>query len=237
LKHKKKLLLIAGLILITSFVLFSNFTLSLFYSDKVWSHKTNTIKELESTSLKGVELDIVFYKNSNSFDVNHPPEKSQNISLDNYFNNIPANTNYLWLDFKNLTTQNKKAVLSHLNSLTKKHQLTHQNIIIESNQLEALQIFNTNNYKTSYYIPQDISLKQAKEQTILLNQIEQNITSCKPTYISSKYIDYDILSEHFPNQKKLFWFNVYGDNNKMKVRFLLYKILQDDNVDALLIPS
>ncbi|MDF1677046.1 MAG: hypothetical protein P1U44_15130 [Vicingaceae bacterium] len=236
-KHKIKLILIAGLILTTSFVLFSNFTLSLFFSDKVWNHKINTIKELESASLKGVELDIVFHKNSNSFDVNHPPEKSQNISLDNYLNNIPTNINYLWLDFKNLTTQNKKAALTHLNSLTKKHQLTHQNIIVESNQLKFLQTFNTNNYKTSYYLPQNLSLKSTKEQTLLLNTIQNNISSYKPTYISSKYIDYDILTEHFSAQKKLFWFNVYGDNNKLKVRFLLYKILLDDNVDALLISS
>ena len=236
LKHKKQIILVVVLILLVSSSLFSNFTLSLFFSNKVWNHKVNTTEELKSTNLKGIELDVVFHQNSNSFDVNHPPEKSQNLTLDSYLQNIPSTIVYIWLDFKNLNTENNQSALTHLNYLIKKHNLTQQNIIIESHQLKALQTFNENNYKTSYYLPQDISSKSSQEQISLLKQIKSNINLYETTYISSKYTDYKILLGNFPTQKKLFWFNVYGNNNKLKVRFLLYEILLDKNVDALLVP-
>lgn len=236
LKFKKTSIVILCVITIFIISLFSNTTLTLFFPKKIWQHKVNSIEKLKNCNYTGVELDAVYLANKNVFDVYHPPEKSQNLLLKNYLKNLPENVKCIWLDFKNLNEDNSKNALSLLKKLTKEKRFDQKNIIIESEQLKALSYFQKNGFKTSYYFPQDLSKLKDKELELELLIIKKQLLENKPTYISSKYVDYNLLKKHFPNEKKLFWFNVYGDNNQLKVRLLLYKILFDDNVDALLIP-
>ena len=235
-KHKKKAIVLFCLIAVLVFGLFSNQTLSLFFSQKVWQHKVNSIEKLKNCSFTGIELDIVYLANKNVFDVYHPPKKSQNLHLKNYLKTLPKNTKHLWLDFKNLNNTNAEKSIKLLSKLVKEHELNKKNIVVESNQMALLVLFQTNGYKTSYYFPQGLSKSSNQNLQSKLMMIKKELKENKPTYISSKYDDYDLLKENFPEQKKLFWFNVYGDNNQLKVRFLLFKILLDENVDALLIP-
>ena len=235
-KHKKKAIVLFCLIAVLVFGLFSNQTLSLFFSQKVWQHKVNSIEKLKNCSLSGIELDIVYLANKNVFDVYHPPEKSQNLHLKNYLKVLPKNNKHLWLDFKNLNNTNAENSLKILSELVKEHELNKNNIIVESDQITLLSSFKTKGFKTAFYFPQDLSKSSNQNLQSKLILIKKELKRNKPTYISSKYDKYDLLKKHFPNEKKLFWFNVYGDNNKLKVRFLLFKILLDENVDALLIP-
>lgn len=235
-KHKKKAIVLFCIIAVLVFGLFSNQTLLLFFSQKVWQHKVNSIEKLKNCNLSGIELDIVYLANKNVFDVYHPPEKSQNLHLKNYLKALPKNITQLWLDFKNLNNTNAENSLRLLNQLVKEHELNKRNIVIESDQMALLSSFRKNGYQTSYYFPQGLSKSSNQNLQSKLMMIKKELKENKPTYISSKYDDYDLLKENFPEQKKLFWFNVYGDNNQLKVRFLLFKILLDENVDALLIP-
>ena len=235
-RHKKSIS--ASLIFLLLIIIFlSNTTLRVLFSNKVWGHRTNSIEKLENSDFDGVELDVVFYSEKNIFDVNHPPEKSNNINLERYLKSGKGNgiTNY-WIDFKNLSSDNKFKALNRLNAIINKHNINPQNIIIESTHPQWIKSFTENGYKTAYYLPQNLNTLNSIEISNMIIHIKEELDISNTTYISSSYNDYKIITQYFPDQKKIFWFNVYGSNNKIKVRFLLYQILMDNSVDVLLIP-
>ena len=217
----------------------ANSTLRHLFPEKVWSHKTNTLKKLyeAKSTFCGVELDLVFDTTTSVFDVNHPPDKSNGLSLDTYMKRAGSSPGLkLWLDFKNLTRENETIALKSLNLLVAENDLDKSNIIVESTEVCLLNEFNKSGYLTSYYLPGNISRLEKMEQEKVLFEIQMVLKSCPQTYISTEYKDYELVSEYFPEEKKLIWFTVYGGLNIISARVLLYKLLLDHNVEVLLIP-
>jgi hypothetical protein len=240
LKQKKTYLLITVIIVsIFGFILFSNYSLKLFFGEKIWAHKINTINRLNKAQneFKGLELDVVFYNNSNSFYVNHPPDSSINLSLQSYLSSQDRSlkTQY-WIDFKNLNTENQKESINQLNRLISEYKIEKNRVIVESKQPLLLQQFSDSKLKTAYYLPSNLGELDSTHLKIELNEIQKKVIVYQPSYISSDYRHYPILKEHFPKYKKLFWFTGFGSTNTIAARILLWKILLDDNVDVLLIP-
>ncbi len=217
----------------------SNTTLKLLFKDKIWSHKTNSIKRLDRAKkeFSGVELDIVFEPTNRNFDVNHPPDKSLGISLSEYFNSQKTNSDVkYWLDFKNLDAETDSLSLLILDSIITMNNISKSNVIVESGSPLYLKGFYEKGFKTSYYLPKNIREAKELELSAILETISENRNSGNTTYISFEYRDYPILREKFPDAKKIIWFNVYGSMNKLSARLLLFKLLMDDQVDVLLIP-
>jgi hypothetical protein len=239
-RKKKRYLLILALVLGLIFtLLFSNQILQFLFKEKIWAHKTNTINRLNEAKnqFSGVELDVVFYIDSNSFDVNHPPDKSEHLSLKKYFHSQLNHENfYYWLDFKNLNQANHLDAANKLDSLAKLFNIDAKRVIVESSHPYFLSPFLEKGFNTSYYLPTNLNKLNKKDLDATLKSIKEKINSNNNTYISSNMIDYEILKMHFPHQKKLFWFTTFGSRNKIKTRLLLYQIVLDNNVDAFLIP-
>jgi len=228
------------LIFIISVVFLSNKTLLFFFPDKIWAHKVNNIEKLEEASKKyaGIELDVVFHKKTNSFDVNHPTDSSINLSLTEFFlsqKNSVSNCKY-WIDFKNLDYENKKLSADKLDSIANVFEIDKKNIIIESISPKFLKLFDDKGFLTSYYLPTNLNLLDDKNLESVLKTINTNISTFKNTYISFNYKDYEIINRRFPYKKKLTWFTNYGSLNKISARILLFEISMDENVDILLIP-
>ena len=240
LKRKKTYLLIIVIFFSSlGFIFCSNYMLKLFFSKKIWAHKINTVDRLNKakTEFKGLELDVVFYNDSNYFDVNHPPTPSTNLSLKSYLSNHDkAISNQYWIDFKNLNNLNKKESSNHIIRLISEYKIEKSKIIVESTEPLPLKQFSNNSLKTAYYLPSNLRKIDSNHLRTELNRIQENITNNKPSYISSDYRNYLILKERFPKYKKLFWFTGYGSTNIFVARFFLWNILLDDNVDVLLIP-
>lgn len=218
----------------------NNEVLRLVFSTKVWAHKTNTPEKAKKKAARysGIEIDVVFNENSNKFDVFHPPFNGYKCLLDEILIITTQNKELIyWIDFKNLNKKNYLAALNELNKLALKYDFQQEQIIVESSNLKCLVPFQENGNKTSYYLPQKLSLVSSYEVNNKIGRIKKYIEEYNPSYISTNFTDYEIVKEHFPNHKKLFWFTVYGDLNRLKTRFTLYKILRDSSVNSLLIPD
>ena len=90
---KKFLLFILIVLGYVIFILFPSNDLSSdgFYEsdDKLWAHRVNNLKDIKSLSkeFKGFELDVFYNKNLNQFNVKYYGSISENLTLNEYFNN------------------------------------------------------------------------------------------------------------------------------------------------------
>lgn len=240
---RKFIVLFFGLICLASlsyFIFFSNSFLLWLFEDKIWVHRVNSIEKLNEvqTKFNGVELDIVFLDSLNEFDINHPPEPSIQLFLDNYLSSVNKNSSlHFWLDFKNLEIENQKNALNKLNSICDSLSLNRIQIIVESGNVALLTEFSKAGYEISYYLhwPGLYSLDKNQFQN-QLTQIKSNLESLNyQGYLSSDYRDYYILKENFPKHKILLWLeHPFGKENKFKDRIQLYKLLLDNQVKILL---
>ena len=206
---------------------------------KLWAHRVNSIQKLNIVlnNFDGFELDVVYDLDKNIFDVNHPPAKSINLILDNYLSSIDSINNYkLWIDFKNLNSKTKLNALNRLNFIAATHKINPINIIVESDNLTDLYEFKNAGYQISFYLPSLHNLKSENlEQTI--TNINDQLKKNNNIYISSNCIDYQIMKEKFPKQKKLLW--VSGKISKtsgIKTLTIINSIIKDKLVEVLLIP-
>ncbi len=227
------------LIVISTIAFFSNATLRLLFKDKIRAHKVNNLELLNRANrlFTGVELDVVFYSSSNSFDVNHPPDASTELTLNEYFRSQKGNSQLkYWLDFKNLDETNETQSAVCLDSLTKISGISNSNIIVESIRTQSLKSFRNKGFLTSYYLQTDLHKLTDDSVKSICEKVSDNLILNQTSYISAGFADYPVLKKHFPATKKLIWFSTYGSMNKISARILLFQILMDENVDVLLIP-
>jgi len=238
-KKNLKLLIFAFLLLAMFSLFFSDYMLLFIFHSKIWAHKVNRMEQLNNASklYSGVELDIVFHANENYFEVNHPPDSSLNLKLSDYLTSPSLHSvNHIWLDFKNLTTENQIQATQTLDSIVKLSGIKKTIIFVESPEIQRLISFQNKGFQTSYYLPTDLQSLAPDSLLSVISKIKQLLASNPECYISAEFSDYPILKKYFPEKKKLLWFAVYGSMNKLKARILLYQIAFDSKVDALLIP-
>lgn len=238
---KKYIIVIIAISGIIVSIFNSNIVLRYLFENKVWAHKVNNIKRLHEAKgrFKGVELDVVFMSNEKDvfFDVHHPPDRSINLSLTEYFQSIHDASEFrYWIDFKNLNKDNELLSSAKLDSIAVILKIDKTNIIVESTKPWFLKSFKKKGFRTSYYLPINLHALDSSVLKTEIEKITKNISMYDNTYISADYKDYPILKKNFPENKKILWFTIYGSMNRFNARFLIYKILSDNNVDVLLIP-
>lgn len=223
------------------FAIYSTAFLKLFFNEKIWVHRTNSVEKLNEVSpnFYGVELDIMFVDSINNFDVNHPPAASINLSLESYLNSSNQKKNlHYWLDFKNLSLENQEKSLNKLIEICEKYKLNNSNFIVESMNIQALSIFSEKGFWISYYLNwPGLFMMNEKNRAEEIKKIKKNLSFCKsPVFLSSDYRDYEILNSYFPNYEKLFWLDGdFNAQNKLKQRLKLCTILSNKTTKVLLI--
>ena len=91
--------------------------------EKVGAHRVNSLEKLTAAlnHFEIIELDLVYFSESQSLDVGHPPVPSIGLTFEKYLNTIPKDDQpFLWLDIKNLTSENASEVLNRISLLLKK---------------------------------------------------------------------------------------------------------------------
>ncbi|MEX2349852.1 MAG: DUF2181 domain-containing protein [Flavobacteriaceae bacterium] len=209
------------------------------HSQKVWAHRVNSIEKLKHTQEKyeGIELDLVFDTITNTFDVNHPPAISINLTLDEFLEELNKDEiKGVWLDFKNLNENNSIESFRRLEHLVKKHDIAPNKIIIESQHPEFLQIFSDSDFKTSYYLPSALYQLSKKKLKLKIAEIQKNINQYPTTAISTNINDYSIIKQHFPSKVKYLWsIDKIYTTRMFKNYFQTRKTLRDPKVEVLLI--
>ncbi|MES2837092.1 MAG: DUF2181 domain-containing protein [Bacteroidota bacterium] len=241
---RKFILLFLGILLfgiLSFFLFFSDNFLKLLFNQKIWVHRVNSIEKLDELKADyyGVELDVVFVDSLKKFDINHPPEKSIQLFLEEYLSSVSQNkTLHFWLDFKNLEAKNQEQAIKNLNFICDSLSLLRNNFIVESSNVSMLNEFLKEGYQISYYLhwPGLYSLNK-NEFKQKLNSINEELKIYKyKNYLSSDYRDYEILKKQFPEHEILLWLDdAFGKQDKFKDRLLLYKMLLDKDVKVILI--
>lgn len=207
--------------------------------DKIWAHRVNSIEKLDYVQGRyaGIELDLVFDEQLQTFDVNHPPAESIGLTLETYFSNYDTgNPGGIWLDFKNLTAVNAESSLERLLVLTDKFQLDSNRIIVESQHPEFLGVFEQAGFKTSYYLPTFLNKLVEEKLQEKISEINLNLKNHPTTAISTNIVDYEIIAKHFPNEIKYLWSIDKTYTTRMFQNFLLNrKALSDPKVEVLLV--
>lgn len=201
---------------------------------KVGAHRVNSIEKLTAALdyFEIIELDLVYFSESQTLDVGHPPAPSINLTFEKYLDAIPKDGSpFLWLDIKNLTSENASEILNRISFLLKQRQYPVEKLLIESQHPEALELFNDTGFQTSYYLPVGLSKKPTSEQDSAIETILLALSKNKKMGVSSNYLDYEIMSKYFPERQKYVWkidgvtFNNYS---------LTRKILKDTTVKVVL---
>jgi hypothetical protein len=225
---------------LTWMIFYSNGFLKLIFNEKIWVHRVNSIEKLSEVQADfyGVEVDVVFLDSLNQFDVNHPPEPSIHLTLEEYLSSVKTNkTLHYWLDFKNLNEQNQKKAIDKLDAICTSLTLPKRNFIVESNNVLLLKEFSESGYQISYYLhwPGLYSLNK-NELEEKLDKINSELNSFNyQGVLSSDYRDYEIMKIHFSNYDKLLWLDdSFGKQDKFKDRLQLYKMLSDNQVKIVL---
>jgi len=218
-------------------IVFSNTFLQSIANEKICIHRVNSVEKLKEVRgvYTGVELDVVFDNETNTFDVNHPPAKSINLSLENYLKEITEFQNLrLWLDVKNLNDGNVDSIIKRLNFICKSLNIQKERIIVESPSFNDLLKIKTNNYIVSYYLPWPglYTMEQA-EMDKQVSEILKKIDEAPSVYLSSDYRDYELMKKYFPKNEKLFW--ITKEVSSFSELTLLSEILSDDKVKVLLV--
>ena len=202
---------------------------------KIWAHRVDSEEKLRSALkfFKGVEVDLVYDASKNILDVTHAPVPSINLDLRQYVSNIPDNEKpYIWLDIKNLNSENSNQILLHLLDIFKEKQYPLENILVETRYPEALSRFADAGFKTSFYLPHSLGEMMLDSYSAEIQNINSILKEQPKLAISSNYTDYDIMAKEFPLREKYFWItSSVRTHGFHKPR----KILEDSTVKAVLI--
>lgn len=203
--------------------------------NKIWAHRTNSSYKLNSALkyFKGVEIDIIYDEHSNTFDVNHPPSKSINLTLSKLLADIQQKERpYLWLDIKNLNYKNAPIIFDKLVILFNRFNFEFDKVLIETRYPKALPIFTKAGFKTSYYLPYRLNKKKDSELKEEINKIDKILKEQPNIGISTNHKDYDIINANFPNKTKYIWALVWPINIDF---FITNRILKDPKVKVVLV--
>lgn len=234
--NKKRLVLIGVLLsLLAVFYYFFPFNLEhIGYTNKIYAHRVNSKEKLEASLLyfKGVELDLVYDSKKNVLDVNHPPAKSIQLYFEDYLTVLKDKKPRLWLDIKNLNTENSLLVLKKLKADLNKLNYDYTNVLVESTIPEALPIFSREGFKTSYYLPPNIYSKPQTKKDSIIQLIQSKLNNDNKLAVSTNYKNYNFLKDNFPETTKYIWALTPRINlDQLKVR----SILKDSTVSILIV--
>ncbi|MDR6300714.1 hypothetical protein [Mesonia maritima] len=202
---------------------------------KLWAHRVNDFKKLKASQEKfpGIELDLVYNSNGNWLDIYHPPSKSKNINLRDYIKKIHKNNLGVWLDIKNMDASNSDEIFTEINASLENSFFKKENIIIESPNPYTLEKFHQNGFRTSYYLPQNLSRSNKHE----IENIKEFLQKYPFLEISTSYEDYQVLKKYFPTITKNFWIlNSSYSIDILKNYKSIREMVNDSTVKTLLTP-
>lgn len=176
--------------------------------NRIWVHRVNSKGKLKQAIERfiGVELDVVFLNANNKYDVNHPPQESINLSLDEYLGSISNSNKYsYWFDFKKVIPDEIHASFIKFNELVEKYKLSKNKIVIESKNLTMLKLFKEKGYFTSYYLTKEDAANILNKKKIInesaigtislhadhLNSIQQDLEDVKNILLWAPELDID----------------------------------------------
>jgi len=163
-------------------------------SSRVFPHRVNTIGKLQDiweVGFRSFETDTYFENSNYRFRVGHDSN-----NMGGYLNDLLSSVNYeqiarIWLDFKNLNTENHNNALQYLEVLDKKFHIKQKIIIESSTTSKFFKKYRDNGWHTSYYLPTQKIYKLLKNNNVqdLENLAAQIVAQSKTQNLSAVSFD------------------------------------------------
>ena len=182
---------------------------------KICSHRTNSIARFIrfNAILDCMEIDIII--DDEFLDVSHSNNETVNLNLEELIKIQKNKKNVLWLDVKNINNiQNCKKLNKFLKDIIIEN--NHINFFIEfpsyiienlSDYKECIETTKSMNFKTSYYIPNDLKFRcknNSKSEDINTNRCQYSEKLLKQLYDSNLFTDisFDYKNYEFLNKSE-----------------------------------
>lgn len=205
--------------------------------EKFWLHRSDSIEKLEELSdkYKGVELDIIFFNKENNFDVSHNSNGRIDYPLNSFLKILADNEDKIWLDFKNLNTDNAAQSLNILDEMLNRNNINKNKVIVESHNYNALKHFRERGFYTSFYCPVDEKYLTTEEgRNLFVSLVSKVVDSGSVDAVSFPIAYYPLIKSANIKADLLTW-----DENKKWFAFYFYpdlqKVLADPQVKVILV--
>lgn len=177
---------------------------------QVWLHHVNTTDKAQHFQYiySGFELDVHYDISAQTFIVKHDFTDTTSLTLSTWLNAIadPGRLGY-WLDFKNLSAENKTAAHAELLRIRNQFGLIHHPVVVESSIPDCLPPFDTLNFRVSYYIPTfDPSTITEEEELEYRDVIAGTVLKNSIGTISGYSFQQGFMQKWFPDMNKLLWY-------------------------------
>lgn len=194
-----------------------------FVPSRLWLHRVDEVEKFEDFKEKysGFEIDVHFLLNpSPHFDVGHDGvDSSIGLNLADMFSLVQKqNMEHLmgggdiiklWIDFKNLSEENKHLALTQMQHLCLTYGISPSNLIIESHNYKSLDVFKQQGFFTSYYVPYYEPKHLKSQAQTIRDEINTIIQSGNVSALSFPFYLYDfIIDSHFKYYHDNEWIDV-----------------------------
>lgn len=207
------------------------------HPEKIWLHRCNSMEKLHEKhgAYPNVEVDVIFSED-HGFDVTHDAENSINLDLAAYFAYMEGHEGKMWIDIKNLSPDNKVALLASLDSLTRHFRVSKERLIVESPDWESLKLLTQAGFYTSCYVtferPDRLSDKEINSCIQQLHRIVDEKAVCALSFPGYWYTQISKRLER--NIDLLTW-----EHHKSQLLFLLLpkgrKMMADKQLKVVLV--
>jgi len=175
---------------------------SLNQAKRVIPHRVNSIGKLSNvlfTGCRSFELDAVVHENGDStyFEVGHDDAVMSGMSLEElltFSSKYPVKK--IWLDFKNINSQNIDLVLNRLNYLDEHFELKRKAIVESSMTQPVFSKLSQAGYHCSYYLPTHYANFSKTKKAKVAQEIASQIVLQKVNAVSFDVALYPFVKEH-----------------------------------------
>lgn len=199
--------------------------------DKIWAHRVNSLEGIEERiqNFNGIEVDIYYNNELNSFEVKHDIDSS-GIDLELFLDSINSIKDVLfWFDYKNLKEYTDAGILK-LNAILHQRNLEKKSFV-ESLYGPQLEKF-SGKVATSLWVGVSKIPEQASERNKLYHKKYKFILSLDISMLSAGYGMFEFISEYFPNHRCNYWISGSLGEERMAI---LNKMALSPNVNIILI--
>lgn len=175
-------------------------------SDKVWAHRFNVLNNNyhKLDEFRGVEIDVFYESNQNSFIVKHDIE-DVGIDLEMFLDSVLAyKKTPIWIDYKNMNMETANGIKTLKNIISNRNLIDY--CFVESYYLGSLKKAKgqllTSFWTGSHFIPES---RAGQDSLFLSDYSKLNLSDFN--MLSAPHNMFEFFSYYFPNTKCNYWLN------------------------------
>ncbi|MBR3413046.1 MAG: hypothetical protein IKG81_10210 [Bacteroidales bacterium] len=190
---------------------------------KIWAHGVSWVwsgREAEA-HFEGMEVDLNYSEYQDQLFMGHELyDTIRGLTFEAWLDSLyHPDSNYYWLDMKNLTPENASRISHHILLAARRHNIK-QHVMVESEDLRALQIVKDSGLRVIFWVENNWWTGSSNKHWA--NKLRQQIDSLHPDALSGDYHMFPLLADSFPTENIHIWDTPreYNDSNVAHSRLI-----------------